>query len=441
MSGCTLYAASAIVDGRRIEDVRFDVDERGVIVRADERERLQGHPEASRRRALGNVMVLPGFVNAHSHAFQRAIRGATHHRGADDPSSFWSWREAMYRAAAGLDPDAFEDVTRRAFAEMREAGITCVGEFHYVHHQRDGRPYDDPNELSHRVIRAAESVGIRLVLLEVYYARAGHGAPPLPEQRRFCDGSVQAYLQRVDALRRRGTAVGITPHSIRAAGMDDLRELCAYATEHDLVVHTHLSEQPRENEECLAEHGVSPTLVFAEAGALDRPGRFTAVHAVHVTDEDRRTLSGQNVCACPTTEADLGDGIVGASRLRRAGVSLSLGSDSNSVIDLIQEARALEMHERLASQERLRLNDERGRLGEALLDIATRGGARALGVQTKQGTLAPGFVMDAALVDLEHPLLAGVSPDHLLDAIFTGATASLVCGTLVGGEERPTCST
>ena len=233
-------APLAFVDGALRSDVRFDVAADGTLLSIGD---ASEPGEAEVRRRFGDALVLPGFVNAHSHAFQRGIRGATHLRSADAPSSFWSWRTAMYDAATQLDPRGLYDITKVAFAEMLRAGITHVGEFHYVHHQPDGTPYDDPNELSWQVVRAAEDVGIRLTLLEVFYARAGAGQGPLPEQQRFCDASVDAYLARVDTLRARGVDVGITPHSVRAVSAEQLRMLVEYADAHDLVVHTHLSER------------------------------------------------------------------------------------------------------------------------------------------------------------------------------------------------------
>jgi formimidoylglutamate deiminase len=425
------HAALAVLDGRLRADVRIDVDEHGTIVGFGS----DADPVVI-ARDFGPALLLPGLVDAHSHAFQRAIRGATQRRAAHDPSSFWSWREAMYAAATGLDPEALFEITRLCFAEMLRSGITCVGEFHYVHHQADGTPYADPNELSWQVVRAAQEVGIRLVLLEVFYDRAGAGKPPLPEQRRFCDGSVDAYLRRVDALRARGVAVGIAPHSIRAVGRPAMAELAAYAHANSLPLHAHVSEQPRENDECMAEHGMTPTAVFAEAGALDRERGFTAVHAVHVTDDDRRHLAAQSVCACPTTEADLGDGIVGAAELRARGTNLALGSDANAIVDLVQEARLLEMGERLRSRERLRLADQAGELGLALLDIATRGGATSLGVADTLGTLEVGRPFDAVVVDLQHPFFAAIARDRILDALFTAGTAAPVRQVIVGGVER-----
>lgn len=426
----TAYVAPwAFVDGALCRDVRFDLGTDGCVSDVGEASEVG---TSTLRRSFGHALMLPGLVNAHSHAFQRSIRGQTHRRMPGE-NSFWSWRTAMYEAAGALDPEGLYTITKAAFSEMLHSGITHVGEFHYVHHQPDGTPYDDPNELSWSVVRAARDVGIRLTLLEVFYARAGAGLAPLPEQRRFCDGSVDKYLQRVDALRSAGVDVGITPHSIRAATAPQIRELVAYAQQHDLVVHTHLSEQPRENEECLAEHGTTPAGVFELCGALERPHTFTAVHATHLRDDDYERLSTQNVCACPSTEADLGDGILDAPRLQDAGTTLSLGSDSNAVIDLIQEARLLEMHDRLARGARCRLNDESGALGPVLAGAATLGGAHALGATGS--ALRVGDPFDAIFVDLEHPFFAHVPPEHALDALFSAGTSTALRQVVVGGRE------
>jgi len=409
-----------------------EVDADGTVVRAQAGAPADPPPIV---HDLGRALLLPGMVNAHSHAFQRGIRGATHRRGAHDPSSFWSWREAMYRAATTHDPDSLFTVTLACYREMLRAGITCVGEFHYLHHAPDGRPYADPNELSRQVLRAAEVAGIRVVLLAVYYARAGAGRPPLPEQRRFCDGSVDAYLRRLDVLRGEGVALGVAPHSVRAVPREALTELAAYAARHGLPMHAHVSEQPQENAECLAEHGCSPTALLAATGCLARPGGFTAVHAIHLEPADFVALAGQQVCACPSTEADLGDGIIPAGEHLRGGVRLALGSDSNAVVDLVQEARLLEMHERLRTRARLCLNDADGRLGLALLGLATRGGAAALG-RPELGQIRVGAPFDACTVDLGHPSLADLDPAQALDALMLSGTAAPIDRVFVGGQRR-----
>jgi formimidoylglutamate deiminase len=433
----TYRCALAATEAGLVDDARIDVDPDGRIACVGTAEALRERPEAQIVRDLGPVLLTPGLVNAHSHAFQRSIRGATQARRPGDPSSFWSWRDAMYRVANALDPDALLRITELAYREMMTSGITCVGEFHYLHHQPDGTPYDDPNEMSWRVVEAARRTGIRLVLLEVYYARAAAEREPLPEQRRFCDGSVDAYLRRVETLSSRGIRVGITPHSVRAVGRRDLERLAEYARTHDLPFHIHVSEQPRENEECRAEHGCSPMQLLAACGATDRPGGLTAVHAIHLDEIDRGHLAGQTVCACPTTEADLADGIVEGSVLARGGTTLALGTDSNGVIDLVQEARLLEMHERLATGSRHRLSglgEAAGRLGPALLRAATVGGATALG-WPELGVLRPGGAMDATAFDLHHPFFAEVAPEHALDALFAAGTSAPVRHVIIDGVE------
>lgn len=432
----TFVAELGVVEDRCVSRARYDVDAAGSIVWAGSSDDTGAPAPAERVRDFGRALVVPGMVDAHSHAFQRAIRGTTHARAIDDPSDFWSWRTAMYHAATTLDPAGVYAITRRAYAEMLAAGITCVGEFHYLHHQPDGRPYDDANELSWQVVRAADDVGIRLVLLEVFYARAGAGKPALPEQRRFCDRDVDAYAARIQALRAAGVRVGIAPHSVRAVDRPALAELAVLARGLDVPVHVHVSEQPRENEECLAEHGCSPMQLLADVGLTARPHAFTAVHAVYTSTADHAALAGQHVCACPSTEADLGDGILPAGELRAAGTRLALGSDSNAIIDLIQEARLLEMGERLRTRRRVCLApDERSRsLGLALAAIASEGGASSLGWR-ELGRLAPGHQFDAAVVDLGHPLLAGVPARHVLDATWSAGHAGLVIATVIGGRE------
>lgn len=424
-------AAWGLLGDAWVERPYVEVDAAGVIVRT-----CAGRPADAPTLVhdLGRRLLYPGLVNGHSHAFQRTIRGATQRRGHADPSSFWSWREAMYRAASTLSPDQIYKITRACYAEMLRGGITCVGEFHYLHHTPDGAPYDDPNELSRQVLRAGADVGIRVVLLEVYYTRAGAGCEPLPEQRRFCDRDVDRFLARVDTLRSEGHRVGLAPHSVRAVPADDLRVLGEYARAHDLVVHAHVSEQARENDECRAEHGRTPTQLFADTGCMDRPGRFTAVHAIHLADSDHPLLAAHNVCACPTTEADLGDGIIPAARHRQFGAGLSLGSDSNAVIDLVQEARLLEMHERLRAQARLCLAGPDG-VGRTLLDIATLGGARALGCP-ELGRLSPGNPFDACAADLDHPHLADLPAGQAHDALWLSGTAAAIDRVFVGGARR-----
>lgn len=473
-------AAHGVIDGptgrRLVARPYWEVDDTGVIVRVAE-----GLPATDLRppivHDLGRVAVLPGLVNAHSHAFQRQIRGGTHRRGVGDPSDFWAWRREMYAAAERLDPESIRAASKACFAEMLRSGITTVGEFHYVHHRPDGRPYDDANAMSWAIRDAAREVGIRLVLIDTYYARAGvdDATPPRPRplepaQLRFRDASVEAYLARIDGLltaRSDDFAVAVAAHSTRAVPFDDLRAIADYATKHDLVVHAHVSEQPRENEESQREYGRTPTRVLADAGLLARPRRFTAVHAIHVTAEDIDTLSEQHVCACPTTEADLGDGILPATDMLQRGVAFALGSDSNAIIDLVQEARLLEMGERLRRRARLCLAPdvrEHEGPGPTLLDAMTLGGASALGVLHESrldstlaeashattrlggrtlgvdglgvGALGVGAPFDAVAFDLCHPSLRDVPAAWLLDAITLAGSAAPVSQVFVGGRRR-----
>ncbi|TPV94523.1 MAG: formimidoylglutamate deiminase [Myxococcales bacterium FL481] len=387
---------------------------------------------------LGAAWVLPGLVNAHSHAFQRGVRGRTERMVPGVQSSFWGWRQAMYDEAGRLEPETLFDVTRACFHEMLRGGITCVGEFHYLHHQHDGQPYDQPNELGYAVAAAAADVGVRLTLLDAYYARSSHEQPPRAEQRRFCDASLDAYLARIDGLRTslvsERVRVGLAPHSVRAVPKPALATIAEYAADHDLVVHAHVSEQPRENEECLAEHGGSPTSVLADAGLLDRPRRFTAVHAIHTTPADRERLASQHVCACPTTEANLGDGMVAGADLLARGATLCLGSDSNSIIDLVQEARLLEMGERLRLGRRLCLQDAYGHVAPVLVDAMTRGGASSLG-WPNLGRLAVGTPFDATVVDREHLTLRDVPDDRVGDALLLAGSSAAIVHVYVAGEQ------
>lgn len=310
------------------------------------------------------------FANCHSHVFHRALRGRA---GGD---SFWSWRDDMYALAAVLDPDLLHQLARATYAEMRLAGIDAVGEFHYLHHQPDGTPYDDPNAMGEALIVAARDVGLRLCLLDTCYLAAGFGEPADGVQQRFEEGDADRWAARVHDLDARhgdepDVVIGAAVHSVRAVPPSQL-PIVAEALP-DAPLHVHVSEQPAENEACLAATMMTPVALLDEAGVWTP--RTTAVHATHLTDEDIRTLGGAGVfvCFCPTTEADLGDGIGPSVALRDAGARLTLGSDGHTVIDMFAEARAVEMHERLAS----------GRRGswstDDLWDAATSTGHASLG--------------------------------------------------------------
>ncbi|HEV2088295.1 MAG TPA: formimidoylglutamate deiminase, partial [Cryptosporangiaceae bacterium] len=349
-------------------------------------------------------VVFPGFANAHSHAFHRALRGRTH----TGRGSFWTWREAMYAVAARLDPERYAALAEAAYAEMALAGVTCVGEFHYVHHQPDGTPYADPNAFGEALRVAAHNAGIRLTLLDACYLTGGIGEPLSPAQARFGDRDADAWAARFASLRGDGhTRVGAAIHSVRAVPAAALGTVVKAAQ--DRPLHVHLSEQPAENAACQAAYGVSPTRLLAEQGALGP--HTTAVHATHLNADDIAVLgaSGGHVCFCPTTERDLADGIGPARALADAGASLCLGSDQHAVTDLIEEARAMELHERLTS-------GERGRFGTAgLVDALTWRGHAALG-WPEAGRLAVGAPCDLVAVRLDTVRTAGSLPEQVLYA-------------------------
>jgi formimidoylglutamate deiminase len=393
--------------------------------------------QAGTATLLRGRAILPGLVNAHSHAFQRLLRGRTEYVAqgrAED--TFWSWRERMYQAANALSPEDLFVASRHAFLEMALSGVTTVGEFHYLHHNPDGAPYADPHELARQVIHAARAVGLRIALLRVGYARAGHGLPENPRQRRFIDKSADAFLAAASSLKEAVgkepcVSVGLAPHSVRAVPRD---WLAAVAT-HRGVVHIHVAEQPREIEACLAEHGKRPVQLLADVGLL-RAG-FTAVHAIHLEPAEVSLLgqAGAYVCACPSTEQSLGDGVVPADQLLAAGAHVCLGSDSEVTVDLLEEARQLEGNLRLVRQRRAVLDPGGGHLdglARRVFESATREGARSLGLDT--GELKVGRPADFFTVDLHHPSLAGSGKDALLPALVFGADARLVREVSVAGN-------
>ncbi|MFG3685671.1 formimidoylglutamate deiminase [Micromonospora sp. NPDC047740] len=367
-------------------------------------------------------LTLPGLANAHSHAFHRALRGRTH-RGRGD---FWSWREVMYDVAARLDPESYLALARAAYAEMALAGITCVGEFHYLHHAPDGTAYDDPNAMSAALVEAAAHAGIRITLLDTAYLTAGvDGAPLAGPQRRFGDGDALRWAERVSGFTPGNdhARVGAAIHSVRAVPAEQLATVAGWADRQGRPLHVHLSEQPAENDACRAVHGCTPTRLLADHGVLGR--HTTAVHATHPTSADITLLaeSRTGICLCPTTERDLADGIGPARRMAEAGSPLSLGSDSHAVVDLFEEARAVELDERLRTR-------RRGHFTAAeLLTAATVGGHAALG-WGDAGRLSVGDRADLVTVRLDSARTAGVPPV----GAFFAATAADVTHVVVDGR-------
>ncbi|GDX80756.1 formimidoylglutamate deiminase [Deltaproteobacteria bacterium] len=370
---------------------------------------------------LPHRLLMPGFVNAHSHAFQRGLRGWVQHGEGHD--SFWTWREQMYTLASRLSPEGVEAISALAFAEMLRAGFTSVGEFHYLHHQPDGRPYADPDELAMRVVAAAKKVGIRIVLLRVAYARAGFGAEPNPRQARFLDGSPEAVIAATSRLAAKGVDVGLAPHSVRACPKSWLR---AFA-EVPLRIHAHVDEQQGEVDQCMAEHGRRPLQVFFEAGLLGP--RFTAVHLTHPDDHELAILheSGSTVCVCPTTELDLGDGFFPAWKVN---APVCIGTDSHAMIDPFAELRAIELHSR-AVLGRRNVTPHHGPdgLAVALLAKGSEVGARSLGLDV--GRIAPGLGADLVAIDTSR-MEFGAS--RLLPALVFNGSAAAVRDVWVGGR-------
>ena len=413
----TYFARHALLPAGPARDVTFEVaGGRFVAVTAGSRP----GPGAS---VLPGV-VLPGLANCHSHAFHRALRGRTHAGGG----TFWTWREGMYRVAGALDPDSYLALARATYAEMALAGITAVGEFNYLHHAPGGGAYGDPNAMGAALIQAARDAGIRLTLLDTCYLAGGLGpdghAALSREQLRFTDGSAPRWAERVELLAGSGidadtVRIGAAVHSVRAVPRAELPVVAAAAAGRPL--HVHLSEQPAENEAALAFYGRTPTELLDEAGVLGPA--TTAVHATHLTGSDIATLgrTGTISCFCPTTERDLADGIGPARALLDAGSRLSLGSDQHAVIDLIEEARALEMHERLATRLRGRFTPDQ------LLAAATR--HDTLG-WTDAGALAAGHRADLVAIRLDGRRTAGVDPAQILLA----ATAADVDTVVVDGR-------
>ena len=383
--------------------------------------------------ALPGVALLPGFVNTHSHVFQRALRGHTH-RPLSRQDTFWTWRRSMYAEAQHLNPDTLYEKALTTYREMLGAGYTSVGEFHYVHHQPGGRPYDDPNAMSEAIIQAGRDAGIRVVLLMTAYAQSGFNQPPEEDQRRFCDVSVDAYLDRVEALRVRDIPIGVAPHSVRAVPEDWFRAIAGYSQIHHLPLHVHADEQIVEIEQCQAVYGCTPIELLERFGALGT--LTTIVHATHANATEIALLGqyGCAVCVCPTTEGDLGDGIAPYTELLAAHIPLAIGSDSNTRLDPIEELRWAEYSARMRYQRRrVLVADELASPGPLLLAYGTRCGAVALGLET--GAIAPGMSADFVAVDLHHPSLAGWNTEDFLDMLFFGVSSQVITQTWVEGRK------
>lgn len=373
-------------------------------------------------------LVLPGLANAHSHAFHRALRGRTQAgRG-----SFWTWREQMYDVACRLEPDSYLALARATYAEMGLAGITCVGEFHYLHHAPGGGRYADPNAMGHALVQAAREAGLRITLLDTCYLTGGIGQTLEGPQLRFGDGDAEQWAERVGELRSayagsHDVLIGAALHSVRAVPREQMQPVSAWAAQHAAPLHVHVSEQRAENDACLRAYGMTPVQLLHDRGALGP--RSTAVHATHLTEEDVSLVGGSGtvVCMCPTTERDLADGIGPARRLHDAGSPVALGSDSQAVVDLLEEARALELDERLATESRGHWT------APELLGAATVSGHACLGF-ADGGAIAVGGRADLVAVRLDSVRTAGSGPDTAAETVVFAATAADITDVVASGR-------
>jgi formiminoglutamate deiminase len=407
----SLLLERAWLDGAFQDDVLVEIEDgrfTSVTSGAQSGERLAG-------------LTIPGLANCHSHAFHRALRGRTQR----ERGSFWTWRRQMYDVAGRLDPDDYFALARATYREMAASGITCVGEFHYLHHQPDGTAYDDPNAMGLALVAAAREAGIRITLLDTCYLSSGFGEPPEGVQVRYADPDAAAWADRVDGLETPGgVVVGAAVHSVRAVPAEQLPTVAEWA-KGDKPLHVHLSEQLVENQACVAAYSRTPAEVLALHGVLGP--MTTAVHATHLTEGDIRLLgsTGTHACFCPTTERDLGDGVGPSRRLHVAGAPLTLGSDSHAVIDLFEEMRAVELDERLASQQRGHWS------APELLDAATATGHRSLG-WNDAGAIAVGHRADLVTLDPTSPRTAGTGRDE--GSVVFAATAEDVTQVMVDGR-------
>lgn len=374
-------------------------------------------------------LTIPGLANAHSHAFHRALRGTVQ----VGSGTFWTWRDVMYQVASRLTPETYFSLARAVYAEMALAGITAVGEFHYVHHAPGGVAYADPNAMGEALIAAAAEAGIRITLLDTAYVSSAilnkhSGQPPNRHQLRFSDGTAEAWADRAGLLKDSNhVRIGAAIHSVRAVPAGQLSTVAEWAAARQAPLHVHLSEQTAENDACRAAHGCTPTRLLADHGVLGP--RTTGVHNTHLTDEDIALLGSTTTgtCMCPTTERDLADGIGPAAALQGAGSPLSLGSDSHAVIDLLEEARAMELNERLRTRTRGHWP------ASTLLRAATSDGHAALG-WPEAGRIEPGALADFTTVALDSVRTAGPLPSLAAETAIFAATAADVRDTIVAGR-------
>jgi formimidoylglutamate deiminase len=415
----TIFASQALLPDGWADDVRIQVEGADIVAVA----RGANVAPADERHAI----VVPAMPNLHSHAFQRGMAGLAETRG-ESTDSFWSWREVMYRFALSMTPTQVEAVASQLYVEMLEAGFCRVGEFHYLHHDRDGKPYANVAEMAERIAAAAWVTGISLTLLPVFYAHSTFGGAAANDgQRRFVN-DIGSFARLLEASRHAvakldHAVVGVAPHSLRAVTPDELGEVVALAG--DAPIHIHVAEQEKEVEDCIAWSGARPVQWLLADQPVDR--RWCLIHATHMTEAetDAFAWSGATAGLCPVTEANLGDGTFAARRFLQAGGRIGIGSDSNVLIGVTDELRQLEYSQRLAHRQRNVLGRENGSTGRRLFDAAVVGGTAALG--TGPAGIVAGHAADLVSLDADHPTLAGKHGDAILDAWIFADGARIDC--------------
>ena len=426
-----LFAETALLPDGWATNVRVKIDDAGRVGAVEP----ESQPQAGDTVLTGRVL-LPAPSNLHSHAFQRALAGLTEARGATGQDSFWTWRQLMYKFVDALTPEQVEAIAALSQIEMMESGYACVGEFHYLHHQNGGRPYDDPAELSRRIIAAAGETGIGLTLLPVFYSQGGIDGRALEggplRFRNDLDGFAVIWSGARRAIEKLGEdhALGIAPHSLRAVSKFDLNQLAeAYPQG---PIHIHIAEQAAEIEEVTTAYGLPPIAWLFANAAVDN--NWCLVHATHMNDDEITLLasSGAVVGLCPVTEANLGDGIFPANEFLNRGGSIGLGTDSNISIDLVQEMRTLEYSQRLRDQARSVLCEKEKSTGRYLFDEICRGGAQATG--RHNGKIAPGAWADFMALDGNALSIAGLKEDRLLDAWVFASKGQMVSDVWSAGR-------
>ena len=429
MSTQRIFCKTLLQGDQWLENAVLTVGADGIIM-----EIAQGRPSTADICVAG--IVVPGMPNAHSHTFQRLIAGLTGQRGSHQ-DSFWSWREAMYQCAGSISPAQFADVSAWVFVEMLKAGFTTCAEFHYIHHQPGGDAYANPAEMSERLIESAASSGISLTILPVLYNTSGFGQPqPDVLQRRFVN-SADGYLQLLECCRelisdRPLVSLGLAPHSLRAVPETVLTDVLQAWPDKHCPVHIHIAEQKAEIESCVAHLGSTPVEWLLDQFPVNE--RWSLVHATHMTNDELEQAAARRVCAvlCPTTEADLGDGVFRTGDWLRAGGDFAIGSDSNVRISVAEELRLLEYNERLKSGRRNVLSEDGSTCGRFLFQHAARAGAVSTGQPV--GILAPGYRADLLELDGRHELMVNREPDVALESWIFAGNKSMIHSVWVAGQ-------